>query len=512
MNFLDKLKDTLNNDMNQAVTENGAIGYRTTGKNLLDLHFATASLRGASEQEIINRFVKAYYEDKITALKWLFYARDIRGGLGERRLFRIVFEYLAKNNRELPMLKLIELIPEYGRFDDLFILVETTYCDAVIGFIRQQLEADVIAYEQNKSISLAAKWLPSINASCEETRRRGKIIASKMGMSEKEYRKTLSALRSYLNLVECKMSEKHYDEISYEAVPSKANLIYRNAFMRHDGKRRKEYLLSLQKGNTKIHSGTLYPHEIVHAYMEGYYLGTYDETLEELWRALENTVECDETDYDTKKCMENTIIVADGSGSMMTSIGGSTCTALSVANALAIYFAERSSGRFKNQYITFSSNPQLVDLSSGESLREKLQIAHAYNEVANTDIYKVFQLILKTALTNRMEQWELPKNIVIISDMEFDGCAENASEKLFHQIAAEYKIYGYKIPRLVFWNVNSRTNTIPVKENALGVALVSGFSVNLFNMIVSNELDPYKGLLAVLNTPRYKVIDKIMNG
>ncbi|BCJ95490.1 hypothetical protein acsn021_30590 [Anaerocolumna cellulosilytica] len=521
MKFLDKIKMTLTNDMNQAVTENGAMGYRTTGKHLLDMHFATASLRGVDAQEIINMFVKAYYEDKKMALKWLFYARDVRGGLGERRVFRIVLQYLAKNNREIHMQEVIELIPTYGRFDDLFILLDTPYCDAVIEFLNHQLESDLEACRQNKSISLAAKWLPSINASSEKTRERGKMFASKLGMSEREYRKVLSTLRSYLNLVECKMSGKQFGEIAYEAVPSKANLIYRNAFMRHDVKRRKEYLLSLQKGNTKIHSGTLFPHEIVHAYMAGYSLGTYDETLEELWRTLDNKTEYSSIDYNaadciTKKhntinCMENTIIVADGSGSMMTSIGGGTCTALSVANALAIYFSERSSGRFKNQYITFSSNPQLVDLSNGESLHEKLQIALAYNEVANTDIYKVFRLILKTALIHRMKQWELPKNIVIISDMEFDGCAENASETLFHQIGAEYKSYGYKIPRLVFWNVNSRTRTIPVKENALGVALVSGFSINIFNMIVSNELDPYKSLLAVLNTPRYEAVDSFIN-
>lgn len=183
-------------------------------------------------------------------------------------------------------------------------------------------------------------------------------------------------------------------------------------------------------------------------------------------------------------------------------------TALEVANSLAIYFAERSSGEFKNKYITFSSRPQLVDFSRGQSLRDKISIALGHSEISNTNIEAVFDLILNTAIRNNMSQEDIPANILIISDMEFD-CATTGriGANLFKTIEAKYRGYGYKLPRLVFWNVNSRTNTIPVRENDMGVALVSGFSVNICKMVMSGKTDPFECLLEALNTPRYQPVE-----
>ena len=326
-------------------------------------------------------------------------------------------------------------------------------------------------------------------------------------MTEKQYRQTLSDLRRYLDVVERKMSAGQFGEIDYSAVPSRANLIYKNAFLKHDPERRLAFLESLQKGEQKIHAQVLYPHEIVEAYRDKenrlYYSSTlkeYDETLEQLWKALPENIASD----------ESAIVVADGSGSMFVPIGNGTTSALSVANALAIYFAERCNGEFKDKYITFSRNPQLVNLEKGKNLREKLQIAYSHNEMANTNIYKVFKLILQTGIKHKMEQNELPQNIIIISDMEFDSCAEGSNETAFQKIEKEYESYGYHLPRLIFWNVNSRTNTIPIKENALGVALVSGFSVNILNMVMSKKLDPYEVLLDILKDERYQPVAEVI--
>jgi len=492
MDFVNKLKSIIDTTFNVSVTENMALGYKTTGKSLLDMNFAVASLRGKPEEKIVNMFTKAYFEDKQTALIWLFYARDVRGGLGERRLFRVILDDLAKNHEEAPVDRLIDFIPEYGRCDDMLPLLSTRHADRVIELIKNQIDVDIAAMEKQESVSLLAKWLPSVNASCAETKRKAKLIAQKLGLTEKEYRKTLSRLRRYLDVLECKMSAGLFWDIDYKAVPSRANIIYRKAFLRRDEERRNAFLESLKKGETTINASVLYPHEIVNAYMDGCQVRPYDETLEQLWLALPDI-----------PALDNTIVVADGSGSMTASIGGSGCMALSVANALAVYFAEKNTGGFHNRYITFSGNPRLVDLSNGGTLKEKLQIALAYNEVANTNIYAVFDLILRTAVENRMSQDDMPKNIVVISDMEFDSCAENADEKLFAKISREYAEKNYRLPRLIFWNVNSRTNTIPVKENELGVALVSGFSISIAKMVMSLELDPYKCLLDILNDERY---------
>lgn len=365
---------------------------------------------------------------------------------------------------------------------------------------------------RKNAISLCAKWMPSANASSNETRRLAKVLINKLGMIERQYRKMLTALRSYTNVVEVKMSNREWSGIDYSAVPSRANLIYNNAFLRNDEQRRREYLGKLEKGEAKINAGVLFPHDIVHKYKSGWSLKNKDTALEEMWKALPDYV----------KESGNTICVADGSGSMTSVVGGTGISCLDVANALAIYFAERSSGQFKDTYITFSEHPQLVDLSSGKSLRDKIGIALNHNEVANTNIEAVFDLILTTAVKAHMKQSELPANILILSDMEFDSCAVSSrrsgygyakpDNKLFSVIAKRYAEHGYKLPRLVFWNICSRTGTIPVKENDLGIALVSGFSPSIVKMVLSNSTDLFECLLEQLNSERYAPVEQAVKG
>lgn len=505
MSFVESLKETLNEDWNVSVTENGAIGYRTSGKNLLDLNFGISSMRNMEDDEIEDKFAKAFYEDRLLALKWLFYARD-REAVGERRLFRVCMKYLATYHSEIAK-ALVSLVAEYGRFDDLWCLLDTTLRDDIVALVDSQLTEDMENMKANKNISLLAKWMPSINTSSYKTRNYAKLFCYELDIKPRQYRKMLSKLRAHLKVVETYMSRKEWSEIDYSAVPSRANLIYNNAFLRNDEERRREYLSKLEKGETKINAGVLFPHDIVHRYCEntGWYTrvkSKTDTTLEELWKALPDYVQGS----------GNTICTLDGSGSMSDNkVGGTRISALEVANALGIYFAERSSGQFKDNYITFSTRPQLVDLSRGRTLREKIEIALKHNEVSDTNIEAVFDLILNTAVNKGMTQDELPQNILIISDMEFNAAVSNRSrlnEKLFETIAKKYANYGYKLPRLVFWNVNSRTGTIPVKENELGVALVSGFSPAIVKMVLSNKTDPFECLLEQLNDKRYDPVEK----
>lgn len=511
MGFMNALKNELvDGDTNVSITENGAVGYRTTGKDLLDLNFSVASLRSASEQEIVSRFQKAFFEDKILAMKWLFFARDVRGGLGERRLFRTAIKAVADIDHTM-VRKLVRLIPEYGRFDDLWVLLDDReICPEIVDFVDSILNSDMTNCELGNPCSLLAKWMPSSNASSQRTRHYAKVLRSGLGMSERGYRKMLSKLRRYLDVVEVKMSAKRWGDIRYEAVPSKANVIYNNAFLRNDEQRRREFLAKLEKGEAKINSAVLFPHDIVHMYSSGgcyWSVKKYDAAIEAMWKGLPDMVHgCG-----------NTIVVADGSGSMNIRVGGSSVSAIEVANALAIYFAEHSSGEFKNRYITFSERPQFVSFDKAANLREKLMIAHQHNECANTNIEAVFDLILNTAVKNGMKQEDLPENVLIISDMEFDACTVSNSPSsywhkgvnatLFGWIAERYAARGYKMPRLVFWNVNSRTGTIPVKENDMGVALVSGFSVNICKMVMSGKTDPFECLLETLNSERYQPIE-----
>lgn len=500
MSFLEEVKKTILEDYNDSYTENGAKGYKTTGKNLLDMNFRIPSYRNYTSDMIYEDFLEALHEDPNLAIKWLFYVRDIRGGLGERRLFREIMLWLSNDTSYL-CIALLPIIPEYGRWDDLiYILLYTVNSNVqkeCIKIIKRQLELDLRGSRNDKPISLLAKWLPSINTSSEVTVEEAKKLATWLGLNERVYRKTLSHLRKYLNVVETKMSANNWNDVKYENVPSKANLLYADAFMKHDRDRRTEYLKLLSENKTTINSGTLYPHEIVHKYKS-----KYSETLEAMWKSLPNV-----------ETPESTIVVADGSASMRSLVDlKSKVTALEVANSLAIYFAERCRDEFKNKYITFSETPQLVNLGNAKYLKDKIQIALSYDEVANTNIERVFNLILKVAVGNKMKQEDIPANILIISDMEFDSAIYNPiNSKLFKQLQEKYKYYGYYLPKLIFWNVNSRTNTIPLIQNDAGVILMSGFSVNNINMVLSGELDPYKALVKVLNNTRYDKVSAALN-
>lgn len=503
--FISALNDALTNSKgNISITENGAIGYSTTGKKILDLNFQIPSLRNLSEKQIVDKFVEAYLEEPVVATLWLFYVRDVREGLGERRLFRACLPFIAK---KVDVKGLIELIPDYGRFDDIFLLMECGYKKEVISFIREQIVKDIKNKEANKPISLLAKWLKSENTSSKESRNLAHEIREGLGLNSKDYRQLLSNLRKYIDVTEVKMSAKEFDQIDYSKVPSKASLNYKEAFKRNDGERYQAYIDSVNKGEAKINAATLYPHEIVHKYTGSYgNLKSLDPSLEALWKNLPDLVKGDET----------TLVVADGSGSMTCRVGqNSSVTALDVANGLALYFAQRAKGPFKNTYITFSETPQLVRVGSG-SLYQDLRIARKHDEVANTNIEATFDLILNTAVQNKMKQEDLPKNILIISDMEFDSQlpygfrGEDKQKALFKVIESRYRAAGYALPRLVFWNVNSRTNSIPVKENASGVVLVSGFSTNIIKMVLNGELDPYANLLKTLFSERYQAVIELL--
>ena len=338
-------------------------------------------------------------------------------------------------------------------------------------------------------------------------------------MMEKQYRKRLSYLRAKLDIVETKMSANKWGKIAYESVPSKANLIYKNAFMRHDETRRTEYLDSIEKGEAKINSSALFPYEIVAKYSG--YNSRLDQTVEQLWKAL--------PDYTSGKG-ENMLCVIDGSGSMETRIGNTNFTCEDVAISLGVYFSEKMPGQFHDKYITFSENPKLVDLGTCKSLYEKVYEASRHNECQNTNIYKTFRLILDTAKNHGLKQEEMPKNILIISDMEFDGAVDlgasgendfwngepfneafdDSFKTLFEKIGDEYHQAGYELPKLVFWNICSRTGAVPLQQNKNGVILVSGFNPTIASMVFSQKNDPYEVLLEKLNSTRYEAVEKAL--
>ena len=503
MDFMDAMK--AENNLRKTLTENGAVAYATTGKEMLDFNFKLAGYRKASEKEIQRDFGLVYYEDSLLAVRFIFWVRDIRGGAGERRVFRVCLKWLAEHKSKVAK-ELIPLVAEYGRFDDILPLLDTGLRKDVSVYYKKQLKEDNKRRKLNQPISLAAKWIPSLHTSSAESRRYAKMLCEDFGWDEQKYRKRLAKLRKYLDIVERKMSAKEWGEIDYNTVPSKANLIYNSAFLRNDENRRRKYLEDLTNGvkDVKINAGVLQPHEIVTKYMSGgwwsNYVNNYDETLEQLWKNLPDMT------------VSNTLVVRDGSGSMCSMISGQT-TCLDVATALTVYMCDHNTGGWKGKFVTFSSHPEVVDISAEETLHDKLDKISNYEDCSNTNIYATMKLILNTAVNNKIPQEEMPETIVICSDMQFDGTRFNLNKTLFEDIIDEYEAAGYKMPRLCFWNINDRgEKSIPLQQNDLGLILCSGFSVQIMKMFMSNKLDPYEILLETINSPRYDAVAEAVSG
>ena len=479
--MLEQLKE----ESNITLTENGATTYISTKSHCLDLFSAIGAIRKSPESDIIGRFIKAYAEDENLALKTLFFARDAREGLGERRVFRIILNYLAKYEPE-SVRRNIEYIAEYGRYDDLLCLIGTPCEKDALQIIEGQLKKDIAS---DTGVSLLAKWLPSVNASNKETVRTARRLARLLAMSEPQYRKTVVALRKKIDIVENRLRVMDYT-FDYSKLPALAMLKYRGAFYENDYDRYCEYLDNVKHGNAKMHTGVLTPYDVIAPCFNWRSDGLSAEernAMDVTWNALE--------DFGND---ENALAVIDGSGSMYP-------RAIAVALSLGIYFAERNKGKFRNHFITFSGRPQLVEIK-GSDIAEKVRYCCRYDEVANTNLAAVFNLLLKTAVKYDLPQEELPKRLYIISDMEFDECVENSGTTNFENAKRKYAEKGYTLPEIVFWNVESRNVQQPVTMNENGVALVSGCSPRLFSMVASGELDPYKTMLEILTSERYAKI------
>lgn len=479
----------LKQEANRAFTENGAVTCATTGSDCLDLFATIGAMRNAEEEMIQRRFQRAFAENPDVAMKILFYARDVRGGLGERRVFRTILRQLAQDAPD-SVRKNAAHIAEFGRWDDLMVLMDTPCRDAVVEVIRAQLAADLRGMETGGEVSLMAKWLPSVNASSPSTVAMAKTVARALGMTDGEYRKTLVRLRERIRIIENRLRRRDYT-FDYSRQPSGAMYKYRKAFLRNDGDRYREFLNRVTRGEAKLHTGVLTPQEIIAPFFSSQVSPEERRAIDVTWNAQEDFAGG-----------ENALVVVDGSGSMYWSVDPRP---IAVALSLGIYFAERNTGPFRNHFITFSENPRLVEIK-GADIYEKVSCCRGYNEVANTNIQKVFELILNAAVKNGVAQEEMPSTVYIISDMEFDSCTRDAKMTNFEYAKALFARHGYQLPRLVFWNVASRNEQQPVTMNEQGVALVSGCSPRVFSMLASGNLSPMGYMMDILGAERYHKI------
>ena len=479
--------------LNSAFTENGDKAYHTSGSYCLD-YFALVGGMRFNLSDALNAFLRAYYEDKILAIKILFFARDIREGLGERDVFRYTFNALSNMDPNIAR-QVLSYVPRYGRYDDLFSAYYTPLKKDVVMMIKEQLAKDLDAKNKGESISLLAKWMPSINTSSLETRKLAKDIATSLGMSKEEYRKTLSLLRKGI-IIENNLREKDYS-FDYEEVCGNAMFKYRKAFIRNDNERYKEFLALAKEGKAKVNSSTIYPYEVIRK-LENNVYDCLDITQEEL-----DSLDMIWKSFPKEGIVSKSIVVRDGSGSMLDM---NPVSANSVATSLALLFAERLEGEFHNKFITFSSRPKIVSVK-GNTIKEKFDFISKFNDYSNTNIEKVYNLILDVYQSEDFKKEDALDQIIIISDMEFDQGVD-IKKTTFETFKARFETLGFEIPNVVFWNVRARNVHLPVTKGENNVTLVSGASSNVIDMVTQgNMTNPYDTMMEIL--AKYSHFDSI---
>jgi len=475
------LINALQNETNKTRTDNGAVALKSTQKATVDFFGLGGALRNRTNDDVIKLFSKAFFEDELVALRTLFYIRDIRGGQGERKTFRTILNWLGENYPEHVVANFKNIL-EFGRWDDLFALKNTPIWESLV------LETIKVVWNSkyDKKPNLMYKWLPSNNTSSKETCKLANEITKYLGISPRDYRKKLSEKREELRIVERDMCAKNWSEINYEHVPSRASILYRKAFSRNDGDRYATFLNKVVSGEAKINAGTLYPYDIVEKCLNG----DKEKTLDVLWNALPNYMEGDKS---------NGIVVADVSGSM-------SGRPMSVSISLALYISEKNDGLFKDYFITFSQEPDLVKVQ-GNTITEKVANLEKAAWGMNTDLEAVFDTVLKAAKKNNIPQNEMPSTLYIISDMEFDMACQKPDKTLFKNIKKKYKDSNYEMPSLVFWNVNAINTHVPMKFDDRGVCLVSGCSPAILKTLLAGDIiTAEKVMLDTINSERYQKV------
>ena len=486
--------DGIRRNTNLTCTENGAIVKSTTGSALLNLFARVGGLRNQPESEINRLYLDARNEDKELADNLILYTRNIRdGGIGERRIARILLKTIALKD-PAKVRRNLDTIVSAGRWDDLFVFEGTSVENDALEFMKEQFRKDVLGMGKQENISLLAKWLPSANTSSKETRRLARKVYTYFGLSERTYRKTLSALRKYLDVVEKKMSAQEFSAIDYQAVPSVAMTRYRSAFGKHDYERFNAYINAVTSGDAKINASVSYPYDIAKTYVDacGWSWSSrtlqVDPVLEAQWKALPQYV----------KGEHNAIVLADVSGSMD---GLPMATSVS----LGIYFAERNKGAYANLVMSFTDKPTLYELDPKATLASRVKQVMSH-EGYNTDLDLAFQRIYDIA----EREYDAPSALIVISDGEIDTYAQrlrragSSFESIAEKWQAKYASIGLKAPKLIMWNVASRGDRfIDGKENR-GVAYVSGSSAATFKELTTLiSQDVMTAMKEILSRPQF---------
>lgn len=468
------------------LTENGMSTNSTSLNAVVDLFYNIGAMRGQDKERLISNFSLAFNQDPNRAMKILFWARDVRGGAGERQVFRDIMTYLVDVHPEA-LSKNLHLIPEFGRWDDLLVLEGTKLQGAAFDLIQKALLED--------QSGLCAKWLPRKGVTAAKLR-------NHMGLTPKLYRKVLVSLT---NVVEQLMCAKKWEDIDFSKLPSVASARYQKAFWKNAKEQYEAYIGKLQKGESKINAGAVYPYDVTKSLNSG----NADVAMEQ-WKALPNYLEGSN---------EMILPMVDVSGSMSCAAGNNhNVTCMDVAISLGLYISERNEGPFKDAFLTFSAKPELQVLNG--NLKDRFAQLRTSKWGVNTNIEAAFKQVLDQAIKHQVSADQMPDKILILSDMQFDQATRSVSGWYRNDTVQEWnptaqqmieKMYadaGYKAPKIVYWNIQSRNGDVPVAFDKMGTALISGFSPAIMTSLLgADEFTPVAIMDKTIMGERYSQVN-----
>ena len=499
MNYYNSFANAARIDSTHTYTENGAQALKTTSDARLDLFAVIGALRSADDNRLINLFENAYAVDPLFTTKILFYSRDIRGGLGERETFRRLLKHIATRHPEA-LVDNLGLIGFYGRWDDLYSLISTPLEEEMWRAMKEQWDADILAMKRGEAVSLLGKWVKTADASSKKTRKLGILTAQKLGLSVYDYKRQYRALRKHIGVVEQLMSQNRWDEIKYPEVPSRAMTLYRDAFKRHDEERFAGYLEKVTSGEEKIHAGALYPYDLVRKYLTtdlwtGYGIARdLDSVVEAQWEQMKK---------DYGETLESAIVISDTSGSMFCDNNMPIASSL----ALGLLFASCNQGPYHNLFMEFSSRSNFIQVKGKtllDQLRNMMQDAHWGQ---STNLEGAFNKILEVAVENDIRPEDMPKALIVISDMEIDAGTWGSNWSFHDGMTQRFAQYGYSMPTVVYWNVNSRHDVYHTDANRPGCVLVSGHSASSFKQVLKCvNMTPIEAMEEIINGERYRPV------
>jgi len=469
-------------------TENGGAAFSSTGSDCLD--FFTRYVRNTSQTDMIDMFVKAYAEDPYTALRIVFNGRDCIGNGKQEKLISFFVMNHLKQTKPKTYAKNLIGFSKIGCFKDLLQLDVMSKShqtpDIELELLAAMLSDDLIKLQAGESVSLAAKWAPTEGCEFDKKTRAAHRLAKILDKNMKDYRKKIiTPLRAKIDVLERLESARRWDEINFEKVPAIAMKKQKAAFTKHCSAAFTSYLSNVIAGKAKMHSKGIQPHELVM---------NPDEAANAQWIALVARLSL-------AGVFKNCVALCDVSGSMQG-------IPMWVSIAMGILMSALTEGRFKNRVLTFSEVPQWHEIK-GTTLAEKVGSLSRAHWGATTNFISVFELLLVEATTYGLTPEQMPKKIIVFTDMQFNQAHQGEYKTAFQIISEKYSAAGYKIPQLVFWNLRDSKVAFPVQKDTPGVALMSGYSAEMLKMFMDDEeMTPYSMMMKALKPYEVFVIDE----